>query len=260
MNRLKNIAKFFAKKGRYIFLSVLFSYPKKVQCNICGWQGRCFASDSWHSHINCPKCRSEIRHRLFFAALQYVEEVSLSRLIHKKSVLHFAPEDVVSSNIRSESMRYVTSDFLRQDCDLKLNMSEMPEVKSGSFDVVIAFDVLEHVPDYKKALEEIYRVLSPKGWAIFTVPQKDNLLTTYEDPAITEPDDRIRHFGQYDHLRLFGDDFANNVGEKGFSVTVVNETSFSEDLVKKHVLFPPILSSHPLATNYRKVFFCQKIT
>lgn len=52
--------------------------------------------------------------------------------------------------------------------------------------MVIAFDVLEHVPDYQKALQEVHRVLSPGGYAIFTVPQKDNLLVTFEDPSIVQ--------------------------------------------------------------------------
>jgi ubiquinone/menaquinone biosynthesis C-methylase UbiE len=134
----------------------------------------------------------------------------------------------------------------------------MPEIRNESFDVVIAFDVLEHVPDYRKALEEVYRILSPKGFGVFTVPQKDNLLVTYEDPAIVAPQDRAKHFGQYDHLRIFGDDFSGTVEQKGFSVSVVNEASFPEKIRKRYVLFPPMLSKHPLCTNYRKVFFCQK--
>ncbi len=38
------------------------------------------------------------------------------------------------------------------------------------FDVVLTSDVLEHVPDYRQALNEIYRVLKPDGFFIFTVP------------------------------------------------------------------------------------------
>jgi hypothetical protein len=90
------------------------------------------------------------------------------------------------------------------------------------------------------------------------VPQKDNLLTTYEDPTIVSPEDRTKHFGQWDHLRIFGDDFSNIIESKGFTVVAVNESMFSEGIVRRHVLFPPMLSKHPLATNYRKVFFCQK--
>ncbi len=239
---------------------VFLSFPRNVQCNICGWKGRHFTSDTWHYQVNCPGCGSGIRQRLFFAALQNIEGLSFDRLIHGRNILHFAPEDIVSSNIRKKAAHYVTADYFRQDCDLKLDMSDMPSVKNESFNIAIAFDVLEHVPDYQKALDEIRRILSPEGVAIFTVPQKDSLPVTYEDPAIITPEDRTKHFGQYDHLRIFGDDFSEIVERKGFSVTAVNESDFTRDIRSKHVLFPPRLSKHPLATNYRKVFFCRKKT
>jgi SAM-dependent methyltransferase len=249
----------FARRTANFFQSVLLSFPKKVQCNICGWEGRHFLSDSWHKYINCPQCRSGIRHRLFFAALQNIEQLSLNKLFLDKTVLHFAPEDIISSKIKNKPTRYVTADYYRQDCDLKLDMSDMPEVAKENFDVVIAFDVLEHVPDYQKALEEVHRILSVNGFGIFTVPQKDNLQETFEDPSIVTPEDREKHFGQSDHLRIFGDDFCGTVESKGFSVTAVSESMFYENIRRKHVLFPLVLSKNPLATNYRKVFFCQKL-
>ncbi len=215
-------------------------------------------SNSWHNHINCPRCLSGIRQRLFFAALQNIENLSFDRIIHSKNILHFAPEEIISSNIRNKVAHYASADFLRQNCDFKVDMSNMPEIKNESFDIVIAFDVLEHVPDYQKALEEVHRVLSSKGFGIFTAPQKDNLLVTYEDPTIVTPEGRTEHFGQWDHLRIFGDDFSRTIESKGFSVTAVDASMFSEDIQRRHVLFPPMLSKHPLATNIRKVFFCQK--
>jgi SAM-dependent methyltransferase len=258
MNSTMKTAKYLAKKVLSILQSALICYPKKVRCNACGWEGRQFISDSWHKHINCPRCHSGVRQRLFIAALQNIENLSFDRLIHNKRILHFAPEDIISSIIRNKSEHYAIADFLLQNVDLKLDISNMPEIKDESFDIVIAFDVLEHVSDYKKALEEIHRILFSKGYGIFTVPQKDNLLTTYEDPTIVSPEDRTKHFGQWDHLRIFGDDFSNIIESKGFTVVAVNESMFSEGIVRRHVLFPPMLSKHPLATNYRKVFFCQK--
>jgi len=247
-----------AHKLKSILKSVLLSYPKKVQCNICGWSGSRFLSDPWHEHVNCPKCYSEIRQRLFFAALQNIDHLLFEKIISNKRILHLAPEKIIRSHIKSKAAYYATADFMRSDCDFKIDMSNMPEIKNESFDIVIAFDVLEHVPNYQKALEEVHRILSLKGLGIFTVPQKDKLLVTYEDPGIVTPENRIKHFGQEDHLRIFGDDFQKNVESKGFTVTAVNESYFPERLIKKHVLFPPLLSKHPLATNYRKIFFSQK--
>ncbi|MGK7932069.1 MAG: class I SAM-dependent methyltransferase [Microcystaceae cyanobacterium] len=258
MSSFQTAIKASLKKTRNLLQSLWMSYPKNVQCNVCQWEGRQFLGNSWHKQIVCPNCRSQVRQRLFLAALEHISDFSWKKTINKKRILHFAPEELICSIIRPKASQYNTADFLRLDCDLKLDMSNMPEISDQSIDVVIAFDVLEHVPNYHKAIEEIHRILSPEGFAILTVPQKDNLATTYEDPAITTPEDRLIHFGQVDHLRIFGDDFPKIVGSKGFSVTTVEKSSFTQEIAKKYVLFPPIFSKQPLATNFPKVFFCQK--
>ncbi|MFA4981725.1 MAG: methyltransferase domain-containing protein [Candidatus Omnitrophota bacterium] len=248
----------FVKKAGSDVEAAFLSYPKKIQCNICGWSGRRFLSDPWHKYVNCPVCHTSVRQRLFIAAIQNTGNIPFENTVRDKRILHFAPEDAISGILKSISSRYSTADLLRDDCDYKIDISNMPEIKEGAFDSVIAFDVLEHVADYKKAIEEVHRILSPNGNAIFTVPQKDNLELTFEDPAIVTPKDRIKYFGQWDHLRIFGSDFSKTVESRGFSVIAVNEAMFSETVGRKHVLFPPVLSPHPLATNYRNVFFCKK--
>ncbi len=40
----------------------------------------------------------------------------------------------------------------------------------NSFDFTLSFDCLEHVPNYKMALKEIYRTLKPNGTLLFSVP------------------------------------------------------------------------------------------
>lgn len=239
--------------------SLWMSYPQTVECNICHWQGRQFLGNVWHKNITCPNCRSQVRQRLFIAALEHLPDLSFERTIDQKKILHFAPEDLIRLKIQSKAAQYTSTDFLRSDCDLQLDMCDMPAISDQSIDSLIAFDVLEHVPDYHKALAEVYRILSPQGFAILTVPQKDNLTTTYEDPTITTPEDRLAHFGQEDHLRIFGNDFPEIVGSQGFAVTTVDKSSFSPEIANKYVLFPPVPSEHPLATNFPKVFFCQKL-
>ncbi len=233
------------------------SFPKKVECNICGWTGRHFDSDNWHPYTICWKCRSEIRHRLLAAALQKNQSLSMEKLIRGKDVLHFAPETVLAKLIRKSSASYVTAN-VDDSADLKLDITNMKQLKEEKYDTVVACDVLEHVSNDHLALQEIFRILRPQGYAILTVPQKDGLADTYEDSTITDPADRERVFGQSDHLRIYGANFSEIVQAAGFQVTVIDEKSFEESMVLKNVLFPPILSTHPLATNYRKVFFAMK--
>ena len=78
----------------------------------------------------------------------------------------------------------------------------------GTFDTLIACDVLEHVGDDRAALRECRRVLRRRGTAILTVPQSDTLEATLEDASVTSEAARAEVYGQPDHLRNYGADFA----------------------------------------------------
>jgi ubiquinone/menaquinone biosynthesis C-methylase UbiE len=56
--------------------------------------------------------------------------------------------------------------------DLVLMSAEHLAFKDDLFDIVLLIEVLEHVKDDRKALEEIHRVLKPGGLAILTAPNK----------------------------------------------------------------------------------------
>ncbi|MDQ2976130.1 MAG: class I SAM-dependent methyltransferase [Acidobacteriota bacterium] len=229
-----------------------------VQCPACEWHGSHFLEDLWHEGTICPKCQSDTRHRLLLASFQYLPEFSTNSFLAGKNILHVAPELQISHNLNKITRKYVTADLQRSDVDIKIDITRMPSIASESFDIVIACDVLEHVYEDSAVLAEFYRVLRKDGTAILTVPQSDHAATTYEDKSITSPQEREKAFGQWDHLRIYGADFVDRVRAAGFKPHVVDEDSFDESVVERLVLRPPQLSSHPLATNYRRVFFCRK--
>lgn len=256
--------------GNYWHLSVAARKKKNllkklqgsaVECNICHWQGARFTDDSWHAGTVCPNCGSQVRHRMlvaFFDGQSAILELSEKKLFHEKAVLHFAPERQLRDRIQRASARYVSTDYDRGDVDLKLNMSAMPSVADASFDVVIACDVLEHVPDDRAAMRELHRILKSNGIAIITAPQKDSPATTAENATITTPEGRLQHFGQKDHLRIFGDDLKERLEQIGFSVSVMDASVFPPNIITRFVLMPPRLSAHPLATNQRRFYFARK--
>lgn len=63
---------------------------------------------------------------------------------------------------------------------------------NNSFDVLVALEVMEHIPDYMKALSEIYRVLKTGGTAIITAPFDCSM---YENTirAVIGKDGKIDH-------------------------------------------------------------------
>lgn len=239
------------------------TFNLNVECNICHYKTNRFYSDSWHLYCICPNCKSDVRQRLLIASLSNLEDFSFNKIIKDKDILHFAPEKQIIKLIKDKAKTYKTADFLAEgytydDIDYNIDISNMNIIENESFDCVIACDVLEHVPDHIGAIKEVYRVLKNGGYCIFTVPQKDNLKNTYEDLSITSKEEREKNFGQYDHLRIYGEDFVGMLENAGFEVTSVNEKYFSKQNVKHFVLFPPVLSKNPLATNYRKIFFGKK--
>ena len=233
-----------------------------VVCNICHWEGRLFADEHWHPATVCPICRSQVRHRMLAAIFDghsNYSELDQTVLLNDKKILHFAPERQLRERIKNIAAEYTTADYDRGDCDLKLDMSDMPSVHDDSFDIVIACDVLEHVPSDLAAMRELHRILQPGGTAILTVPQKDSPATTDEDSSVTDPAERERRFGQRDHVRMFGDDFLDRLAKTGFKPAIVSIESFAAEIAKRHVLHPPISNKNPLATNQRRIYFAKKL-
>ena len=88
---------------------------------------------------------------------------------------------------------------------------------SEIFDVVLCIHVLEHIEEDRKALRELFRILKPGGWAGISVPIRLDQ-KTYEDPTITSPEERERVFGETVHVRYYGYDLVDRLGDAGFQV------------------------------------------
>jgi hypothetical protein len=86
-------------------------------------------------------------------------------------------------------------------------------------------------------MQELYRVLKPGGMGIFQIPQELSRATTFTDDSITDPKERAKIFGQYDHVRVYGRDYFDKLRSIGFKVDEVNYTqSISSDLVERYCL------------------------
>jgi len=60
---------------------------------------------------------------------------------------------------------------------IKMNVPPLTNIPDNSFDFVISFQVIEHIQNDKKFVEEIYRVLKNNGKFILTTPNKKMSLT-----------------------------------------------------------------------------------
>lgn len=116
---------------------------------------------------------------------------------------------------RQHGEGYITADIESPLAKVKMDIHQIP-FGENHFDVVLCNHVLEHVADDIKAMSEIHRVLKPGGWAILQVPFFSPVPDlTFEDNSITDPRQREKIFGQDDHVRKFGKDYAKRIARSG---------------------------------------------
>jgi len=181
------------------------------QCPCCGYLGRFDTTGHPPRYGSlCPTCGSLERHRLLVLADQKED------FFTGKEVLHFAPETILSRIIGQRAKRYVTADLASGRADRILDIERIDQ-PGESWDVVVCSHVLEHVND-QAALAELHRILRQDALLVAMVPIIEGWDTTYEDPAITSEQDRQRHFGQFDHVRIYGRDFRDRLKFAGFDI------------------------------------------
>ena len=168
-------------------------------------------------NVLSPSTLSLERHRLLWLYLTNETNFFTS----KKKVLHMAPEQCFLTRFRKLNHDYVTADIDSPIADIKADIVNLP-FNDNSFDVVFCNHVLEHIQDDTKAMKELFRVMKKGGMGIFQVPQDLNRDVTFEDNSITNPKERAKIFGQYDHVRVYGRDYFDKLRSIGFEVKEVN--------------------------------------
>lgn len=223
---------------------ILVLRGSRFYCPVCEKSFRKFYKFGVKPRPNamCPGCSSLERHRLLWVALCNLQDKGLIQLGSR--LLHVAPEPCLAEKFRQE-YDYLSIDLDGERAMMAMDITAMT-FEDESFDAIVCNHVLEHIPDDKKAMKELYRVLKPGGWASLQVPMKGDV--TLEDPSITDPKERLRLYGQEDHVRYYGGDFANRVQAAGFEVLL---------LPKNDLLKPDELGRISVACE-NEVILCRK--
>lgn len=184
-------------------------------CNICNRDSRAFLpfGVDRRSDASCPMCGSLERHRLVIQFLQEKTDLFQGAV---RRFLHVAPERAfVKIFAAAVGDGYLTGDISGKGVMEKMDITDIRHPEN-SFDAIYCSHVLEHVPNDRVAIKEFYRTLKPGGWAILNVPITAE--NTIEDPSVTSPTERLRLFGQEDHVRRYGPDYQDRLAEAGFDV------------------------------------------
>lgn len=184
-------------------------------CPVCNKHARTFlkAGVVPRPDAKCPWCGSLERHRLVWCYFQEQTDLFDGQ---PKEMLHVAPEDCLKQRLANRIGRgYLTADLHDTNVMEQMDITDIQH-PDDSFDVIYCSHVLEHVPDDRRAMAELHRVLRPDGWAVLLVPI--TATETIEDPTVDDPAERLRLFGQENHVRRYGPDYADRLREAGFQV------------------------------------------
>jgi predicted SAM-dependent methyltransferase len=215
---------------------------KERFCPFCGWRGFRFEpfgnAPTHRQDARCLICGSLERHRLAFVLLQ-------NRIARGQRVLHVAPETAVVPWLVSLSSEYLNID-LQNPAMKQMDLTDL-NFADRSKTLVWCSHVLEHIPDDRKALSEIYRVLEPGGMLVLQVPIGGD--KTIEDSSVTSDVDRLEKFLQENHVRLYGRDLKQRIEGVGFACEMLTSADLPLTEQTLYAIKTPL---------YREVFLCCK--
>lgn len=165
-------------------------YPILKYCAVClaqtemrvskelGFDDEGVRTPLWRETVTCPKCLLNNRMR----ALLHVMSADLR--IPRDADLYFTEQITPTfTAARKGWPNAVGSEYLRdgtrqggQNRDgVRCEDMTALSFESESFDGVVSMDVIEHVPDYERALSEAFRVLRPGGRLVLSAPVDPNV-------------------------------------------------------------------------------------
>ena len=206
------IPKQFLFKNELFFRSFhgVFHLGTKHQCGVCDKKLKAFIQLK-NKDLMCPFCGSLARNRRLWSLLNSQNSLN-------GNVLHFSPSrNLYRLLTKDKNITYYSTDFTDAFlADYKFDITNINQ-EDGKFDTIICYHILEHIIDDQKAMNELYRVLSTKGTIYIQTPFKEGNI--YEDFSIVSPKDRLKHFGQDDHVRIYSTEgLKKRLENSGFKV------------------------------------------
>ena len=191
-DRVVGFELFSARRARELELARSFRAARELpgHCIACRADAR-FAFEppasideipNWREMLHCTSCGlfSRIRHALDLAA-RYValreariylteQATSLYAWLRREGIDAYGSEFVRDPARKSALERYIRT--IARDPRASMNFEDVTRLSLAdeSRELVLSFDVLEHVPGYGAALREFHRILAPRGVLLFTVP------------------------------------------------------------------------------------------
>jgi SAM-dependent methyltransferase len=82
--------------------------------------------------------------------------------------------DVLGVDVDERAVEHANANYARPGLRFELASAlDLSAAAERSFDAVVAFEMIEHLADHARVLEEIRRVLAPDGVLVISTPEKD---------------------------------------------------------------------------------------
>lgn len=183
------------------------------KCNLCNTNLKNFASLENGDKI-CPICGSLSRTRRLFMLLN--DEF----LFPDAKILDFSPSRNLFRNLKNrKDVVYFSSDYENEFlADYRYDITKI-DAEDGQFNLIMCYHILEHITEDQQAMNELFRVLKNGGFALVQTPFKEGEI--YENENIVSPEERLKHFGQNDHVRIYSvSGLENRLKKAGFSTEI----------------------------------------
>lgn len=160
--------------------------PEGKSAALPGWCGVCerestFAYDwlygspgevNWRERLTCATCGLNNRLRLSMAVIRHLAPHPGSAVYATEQLTPFV-RILRSCYPTLTASEYLGPDYqpgkIRGDGTRHEDLTRL-SFPDGAFDLVASFDVLEHIPDFRKGLAEMRRVLRPGGHLVLSAP------------------------------------------------------------------------------------------
>lgn len=142
--------------------------------------------------------------------------------------LNYVSQDFAQYDGKGNSQGLQTETWDQSKLDIVSDITKIPE-PDAAFDAIMCIEVLEHLPEPIKAIEEFHRLLKPGGYLILTAPFCS-----------------LTHFAPYHFYTGYNRYFYDKVlAEKGFNVTeMVENGNFFEYLAQEIRRIPYITEKY----------------
>lgn len=203
------------------------------ECPACGMAVVGFFRYGENARWGCPRCGASPRERL----MNHLIAAGTIALPAGGVILHMAPNEAsLVRHFRSAAANYVPADLdpARYAAVEATRVDLMTLDDRDRFDLFYASHVMEHVPDDALVLHNILRALKPGGEAWLMVPLWDR--PTEDGSFAIPPRERERRFGQWDHVRQYGMDFADRIAAAGFTVTTIAARDLDPGMQARYAL------------------------